>query len=438
MASIPPDNMSLPGAEERARLASLDRAALERHQLARLNALLAEVLPDNRFYAERLAGVPLPLVSIEALSAIEFTRKDDLVPRTGRPLALNHTWPPERYVRMHQTSGTRGRPLAVLDTAGDWQWWLDCWQYVLDAAGVTPHDCLLMAFSFGPFIGFWTAYDAAARRGCLVVPGGGLSTAARLELLADCGATVVCCTPSYALRLAEVAAERRLNLAALPVHTLLLAGEPGGSIPSIRQRIEQAWGARAFDHAGATEVGAWGFHDASGAGLHVLESEFIAEFISTATGQPAADGELAELVITNLGRRGCPVLRYRTGDLVRPLRKHDRAARFVLLEGGVLGRCDDMMVVRGVNVFPSSLEEIIRGFPEVAEYRITASKAGAMDELTIEVEDALGDPRRVAERVQVRLGLRVQVNCVAAGSLPRFEGKGRRFVDNRPKPGGAS
>lgn len=424
--------MTLTSPAERRRLESLDRSALEAHQLARLNALLTQILPANRFYATQLAGLKPPLRSFAELEALPYTSKEQLL---GTPddagLAANRTYPPERYVRFHQTSGTRGRPLAVLDTAEDWKWWIDCWQYVFDAAGVTSDDAVLMAFSFGPFVGFWSAYDAAAARGCLVVPGGGLSSLARLELIRTSRATVVCCTPSYALHLAEVGAGRQIDVGKLGVRVLIVSGEPGGSIAATRSRIAAAWQARVLDHGGATEVGPWGFGDAAERGLHVNESEFIAEFRAVDSGRPAREGELAELVLTTLGRSGSPVIRYRTGDLVRPVWNHGQARRFVLLEGGMLGRCDDMLTVRGVNVFPSAIEQIVRGFPEVVEYRLTLSKEQEMDQLLLEIEDHLNQPGRVAEELRIRLGLKVEVRTVPPNTLPRFESKGRRVIDQR-------
>ena len=417
---------------ERRRLESLEPAALERHQLSRLNALLDRILPVNRFYAERLGAIARPIATLDQLAELPYTYKEGLLgSKKPGDLAGNLTYPREQYVRYHQTSGTRGRPLVVLDTAEDWTWWIDCWQSIYDAGDVTPADCVMMAFSFGPFVGFWSAYDAAVARGCLTVPGGGMNTVARLELMRTCGATVVCCTPSYALHLAEVAAQRQIDVAHFDVRLLILAGEPGGSIPAIRAQIENAWQAGVLDHSGATEVGPWGYGDRERRGLHVLESEFIAEFISVETGGHAGEGELSELVLTNLGRPGCPVIRYRTGDLVRPVWQHGQANRFVLLEGGVLGRTDDMMIIRGVNVFPSAVEQILRSFPEVLEYRMTAYKVEAMDHLRVEIEDRLDQPQRVAEELRLRLGLKIEVRTVPLGSLPRFEGKGQRFVDQR-------
>ena len=288
-----------------------------------------------------------------------------------------------------------------------------------------------MAFSFGPFIGFWSAHDAALARGALVIPGGGLSSPRRLEILRSLGITALFCTPSYALHLAEVASQHQLNPADFGVRKVVVAGEPGGSLPVLRDRLEQTWNAQVIDHAGATEIGPWGFSDAHRRGLRIVESEFIAEFLTLDDQRPAADRELSELVLTTLGRPGCPVIRYRTGDLVRPRRD---SHGFVLLEGGVLGRVDDMLIIRGVNVFPTAVESILRAFPEIEEFRLVARKAGELDELEIEVEDRRNDPNRILAELQLRLGLRVQIRCVPCGSLPRFEGKAKRFHDQRKHP----
>jgi phenylacetate-CoA ligase len=416
------------GAAERRRVESLDRPALAQLQLAKLNALLADVVPRNPFYAAKLRDAPRQLKRLDQLAMLPFTTKDELA--AAAPSSLL-TFSVDQFVRFHQTSGTHGRPLAVLDTAADWQWWLDGWQFVLDAAEVTPADRAFLAFSFGPFIGFWTAHDALVQRGVLVVPSGGMNSLARLELLERTGATILCCTPSYALRLAEVAAEHKIELARSSVRRIIVAGEPGGSQPAVRQRIEEAWNAVVIDHAGATEVGPWGYADAVRSGLHVNESEFVAEFLPLDSTEAPAAGGLAHLVLTPLGRRGMPVIRYRTGDVVRPTWPTAGPNRFVLLEGGVIARADDMLIIRGVNIYPSAIDEIVRSFPEVVEYRAVACKRGAMDELVIDVEDRLQQPRRIAEEFNVRLGLLVEVRLAEPLSLPRYEGKGRRLVDER-------
>lgn len=422
--------MTLTTSDERRRLEALDATRLAGLQLERLNCLLATILPGNGFYAAKLGRLSRPLTSLEQLAELPFTSKAELQ-QHGADWATNLTYPIEAYVRCHRTSGSHGRPLTVLDTPADWEWWLDVWQFPLDMAELSGTDRAFMAFSYGPYIGFWTAHDASIARGALVIPGGGLRTPARLDLLRTLGVTAVFCTPSYALHMAEIAAEQGFDLAALPVRCLIVAGEPGGSVPAIRQRIETAWDARVVDHAGATEIGPWGYGDREGRGLYVVESEFIAEFPALDTGQPAGDGQLAELVLTTLGRAGSPVIRYRTGDVVRPSWRKPGNNRFVFLEGGVLGRTDAMLLIRGVNVFPSAIEQILRGFPEIVEYRVTARKAGQLDALTVEIEDRRGQPERVVDEFRLRLGLTVEVRCVPVGSLPRFEGKGARFVDQR-------
>lgn len=416
---------------ERRRLERLERATLEAHQLERVNALLAELRTTDGFYTRKLRDAPERLNSLEEFRQLPFTTKEELQSTEGAGDALNRTYERSRYVRFHQTSGSRGRPMAVYDTAEDWDWWIDAWQYVLDAAGVKPHDHALLAFSFGPFIGFWSAFDALEARGVLAVPGGGMSTLARLDLIERTESNVLLCTPSYALRMAEVAAAHGVALDRLPVEKIIVAGEPGGSVPAFRARIEQAWNAQVFDHSGATEVGPWGYGDAKGKGLHVTESHFLPEFLSVETGEPATEGELSHLVLTTLGRTGTPVIRYRTGDLVKPYWPTDGPHRFVFLKGGVLSRADDMMIIRGVNIFPSSIEQILRSFPEVAEHRMTARRHGQLDALTIEVEDLLEDPARIAEELELRLGLKIAVQLAPPMSLPRSEGKGKRFVDLR-------
>lgn len=328
--------------------------------------------------------------------------------------------------------------MAVLDTPADWAWWLTCWDFVLDAANVTPNDVALMAFSFGPFIGFWTAHDALVRRGVTVVPAGGMSSESRLRMMVDYECTVICCTPTYALHLAEVAMRMQLDLTTCPVTRLIVAGEPGGSVPATRAAIENAWGATVVDHTGASEVGAWGYGSADGRGIHVIETEFIAECVcfdgeagENPIGRIADEGEPAELVLTGLGRFGGPVIRYRTGDIVRGYRNHEQPDSFLFLDGGVIGRGDDMFVVRGVNVYPSSIEAIVRELLPTAEFRMTLTRERHMDQLAVEVESTADVAKQLSDRLANRLAMRVDVTAVEPNSLPRFEAKAKRIVDRR-------
>lgn len=429
----------------RPQLRSMNRKELENHQLNKLAHLVEQIRPHSEFYSRLWNGFPRN-VTWDWFQQLPTFDKRDLVqieipegsPRGTNPhanwlLSANHTFAVEKYRRAHRTSGTSGRPMVILDTQEDWQWWLDTWQYVLDAANVDSMDRVFLAFSFGPFIGFWSAFEACQQRGSLMIPGGGLSTLARLELIRDSGATIVGCTPSYALHLAEVAEQHDWNLADWNVRAIIVAGEPGGSVASTKQRIEQLWGATLIDHAGATEIGPWGFGSSDGDGLHVIESEFIAEFFP----KPEYGDGICELVLTSLGRVGCPVIRYRTGDLVKPILTdaNDIAVtapcRFVKLAGGILGRADDMVIIRGVNIFPTSIEAVLRSFAEVDEFRIVLFRHGNLDQLKIEVEGEQVDLQAISVAVQLAVGLRIDVQQIAAGTLPRFEGKGKRIVDQR-------
>jgi phenylacetate-CoA ligase len=407
-----------------------DRKTLEAHQVIRLNRLLDEVVGRDGFYRRKYHADLLRVTNLDGLRRLPFLCKTEIDSGDGAP-ALFHTYKRSEYSRFHRTSGTHGQPMPVMDTSADWQWWINTWQYVLDAGDVTSKDIAVMAFSFGPFIGFWSANDALVARGAMVVPAGGLSTHARANLIVQTAATVVCCTPTYALHLAETAKSHGMDLRESSVRLLIVAGEPGGSLPETRTRIESAWGARVLDHGGATELGPWGVGSRDGRGMFVIESEFIAELLKPGTDQLAAEGDLAELVLTGLGRLGAPAIRYRTGDLVRGYRDHAEECRFLWLEGGILGRADDMLVIRGVNIFPSSIERIVRLFPRIGEFRLVATRQGTMDELEIIVEDPANQPQEIATVMEQRLGLRIAVRAVPIDTLPRFEAKAKRLDDRR-------
>ncbi len=403
---------------------TLRRPALEELQAERLRLLLDEVRASNPFYAGRLA---------DDLRRLPFTTKAELLAdqQAHPPYGTNLTYPLERYCRLYQTSGTSGRPLRWLDTPESLAWMLDCWEQIFAVVGVRPGDRLFFPFSFGPFLGFWTAYESAARLGYWCLPGGGMSSVARLYFLVEHGVTVVLCTPTYALHLAEVAAREGLDLRGSAVRALIVAGEPGGSIAATRARIEAGWGARVFDHAGMTEVGPTSIEcPENPAGLHVLEADYIAEIIDPQTLQPSA-GQTGELVLTNLGRSGSPLLRYRTGDLVCADPEPCPCGRsFLRLKGGILGRADDMIHLRGNNLHPSALEAVIRRF-DVAEYRVEVDRSAALAVLRVEVEPSPGaDGADVAGRVdraiRDELLFRAEVRAVAPGSLPRFEMKAQR------------
>jgi phenylacetate-CoA ligase len=410
----------------------------------RLTAGLRETWASNAFWRARLtaAGLrdPRDLTSWTDFAALPRLTKAELVAdqATHPPFGTNVTYPLAHYVRVFQTSGTTGAPIRWLETEESWAWWARCWAFVFRGAGLGPGDRIFFPFSFGLFVGFWAGFEGARTLGALAIPGGGQDSATRLHSIGELGATAVVCTPSYALHLAEVAAGRGLDLAKLGVRTTVHAGEPGAGIPAVRRRIESLWGARAFDHAGMTEVGAYGFECLAQAGLHVNELEFVLEVLDADSGRPVAPGEVGELTLTNLGRWGSPVLRYRTGDRVRLGPAPCACGRtFARLLGGILGRVDDMLVVRGVNVFPSALEGIVRRFPGIDEFLIEVFRRGEMDEvrLLLEIDGAKagGEPGhgtvgQVTQAVRRELGIRVEAVAVPTRSLPRYELKARRVV----------
>jgi len=420
----------------------LDRSRLAECQGRRLSELLKKIDGRNQFYTRKFRDAGVDVASLRFpgdFGRLPLTTKAEL----NADQAANPPWgtaltePLANYTRYCQTSSSTGRPLRWIDTNESWQWLLECWKAVYRGAGVKAGERVFFPFSFGPFLGFWAGFEAGPQIGLHCVPGGGMSSQIRLSMIEAIGATVVCCTPTYALRLAEIAElERRRPLSEGTVRTLIVAGEPGGSIPATRERIERSWGARVIDHHGLTEVGPVSFEclEAPGA-LHVNEAEFIAEVLDSQTGRAVSDGQTGELVITNLGRTASPVIRYRTGDIVVRRSEPCQCGRtWARLEGGILSRADDMVNIRGVNVYPVGIESVVRRLTEVVEFRSVVSRQGSMRSLRLEIEvapefeDSNAVASRVAYHLREALGLSVNVQVVESGTLPRFEMKANRFV----------
>ncbi|TMF83680.1 MAG: phenylacetate--CoA ligase [Chloroflexi bacterium] len=389
-------------------------------QLKKLRAGLTAVLTGNQFWRDRLDSVDgwddfkrLPLTSKSELLADQASHP---------PFGTNLTYSVDRYVRLHQTSGSSGElPLRWLDTAESWEWWLRIWaEHVYRAASVTPADRLFLAFSFGPFIGFWSAFGGAERLGALCISGGAMTSEQRVRSILDLGATVLLSTPTYALRLADVARGMGVDLAESSVRVTIHAGEAGASIPATRDAIEAAWSASSFDHTGMTELGPTGFSCSARDGVHLIESEFIFEVTD--------DGEL---VATNLGRWGMPLIRYRTGDRVIVSREPcPCGSPFMKIVGGIQGRVDDMFTVRGVNLYPSQVEDIVRRHPGVAEFVIEHRRERRMDEVALLVETSAASfsAERLEADLRQALGVRLDCRVVPSGTLPRSELKSRRIV----------
>jgi phenylacetate-CoA ligase len=405
--------------------------SLRADQLEAASELADRVLRSDNFNSRRLraAGLTTANQVVENWEQMPFTTKQDLLDdaTTHAPWGSIATEPLAGYTRFCQTSGTStGQPLAWLDTPDSWRTLLECWNQVFDAAELVPgEDRLFFAFSFGPFLGFWTAFEAAAND-YLVIPSGGMSSEARIAAILRYGATVLCCTPTYALRLGEMLPPGANH----HVRKLIVAGEAGGSVPQVRARLSELWGAQVFDHHGMTEVGPVTYQTADQPGvLQIIHSAYHAEIIDPATGAPADEGEL---VLTTLLRSACPLLRYRTGDWVRRTVVDGQ----LCLAGGILGRCDDMVVIRGVNIYPSAVDNLIRGFPNIVEYQVKRHSVDAMEELRISIEPTADCNTRAELVSQLErllkdtFSLRIPVDLAAPGSLPRYEFKAKRWLRN--------
>lgn len=414
----------------------IDRVRLRSNQWRKLRSIVLNLATTDSFYGKKIREWELKVSRLnridDFIAQVPFTSKADIQADRAEnpPFGTNLTRAIHQYTRFCQTSGTStGQPMAWLDTPESWEAMLKCWQRVFEAAGLVKGcDRIFFAFSFGPFLGFWTAYEAAAKD-YLVIPAGGLSSQARLEAMARYGATVLCCTPTYALRLGELIGEssgvQRMNLR---INKIIVAGETGGSVPEVRSRLEKLWESRVFDHHGMTEVGPVSYEaEDMPRQLIVLEDAYLAEVVDPKTGKEVADGECGELILSTLDRTACPLLRYRTGDWVKKKLHRGR----LILDGGILSRLDDMVVVRGVNIYPSAVDAVVRQFPEVIEFMVEQRKVDAMDEieLLVEVDGNVAKPllKKIESKLRDTFSLRIPVRLAEPESLPRHEFKAKRW-----------
>ncbi|MGI8587208.1 MAG: phenylacetate--CoA ligase family protein [Chloroflexia bacterium] len=430
---------------------TMPRADLERLQLAKLSRFCgwAERSP---FHARLWAAAgfrPDQLRTLDDLRRIPFmTREDWMDSLVAQPLFGDlPATDPRNAIRYHLTSGTSGRtPIRVLDSTKDWQWISEMWCYGLWAFGVRPDDIVYFAFGYGSFIGFWGAHYACEKMGALVIPGGAQTTEGRVKQIVEMGVTTVCSTPTYALNLWQKAHELDIDLARnSKVDKLILSGEPAGSIPAVKHQLEEAWGAHAGDTAGMTEVGTIMIFECScqPGGTHIIEDHYIEEVINPDTGEPVGYGELGERVVTSFGRGFIPVIRYRTKDMVVkvPASTCSCGRTWDLYDGGIRGRWDDMKLIRGTNVYPRAVESIVREYPEIDEFQIYVWRKDTLqDEITVRVEvkpdqeaawPAL-EPRLRRDLADAHEGLRFNVERADYGTLPHFELKAKRLVDDRP------
>ncbi|MEA2499412.1 MAG: phenylacetate-CoA ligase [Actinomycetota bacterium] len=433
---------------------TMPRSDIDALQLRKLQNLLSWTEAQVPYHAKRLsdAGVNADSIrSLDDLRRLPFMTREEWMqgqldePPFGPILAA----PESAAIRYHLTSGTTGKtPIRVLDSMKDWEWITEMWCYGFWGFGIRPSDVVFFAFSYGTFVGFWGAHYACEKIGCLVLPGGNMTTEARVKQIFDMNATVVCSTPTYALRMAQEARSLGIDLVNGPVKRVILSGEPAGSIPASKKLIEDQWGAKAGDTAGMTELGTIMMFecDHQPGGAHIIEDHYIEEVIDPESGEPVGYGEPGERVVTSFGRGFIPVIRYRTRDLVVkvPASNCSCGRTFDIYDGGLRGRVDDMKLVRGTNVYPRAVEAIVREYDAIDEFQIHLyTKDGIRDEIELLVEipqpgttsdSLLGDLAK--ELAEAHEGLRFEVRTVELESLPRFELKAKRVLDEREIAGG--
>jgi len=418
---------------------------LQKFQLQKLRETVAWVYAKIPHYKKKLdeAGVKADDIKrLEDVAKLPFTIKDDL--RENYPFGLCAV-PMTQVARVHASSGTTGKPITGPYTAEDLDQWTECMARNLWAAGVRPEDIVQNAYGHGLFTGGLGFHQGATRLGCTVVPTSSGMTERQITLLRDFGSNVLFCTPSYALTIAERAEEMKVDLKALALRVGVFGAEPWTT--GMREEIEARMGIKAMEAFGLTELGGPGvaFDCEAQDGLHVNDDHFLAEIVDPETLQPVALGEKGELVLTALQRRAMPMIRYRTKDITRLRREKCVCGRTLIKMDKVYGRTDDMLIISGVNVFPSQIESLLLDIEEVEpQYRLVVRKKGYLDQLMVQVEgkkevyEAGSTKRfevagRIAGHIKEMMGIGVEVELVEPKFIARSEGKALRVVDERPK-----
>ena len=353
--------------------------------------------------------------------------------------------PLEEVCVFRQTSGTTGQPVYQPDTWQDWEWWAECWSYILWAQGYRPTDRVFIPFGYNVFVAFWAGHYAAEKIGCEVVPGGVLDTQARILKIQELHPTAMMATPTYVLGMAETARTKMgIDPAQLSIGRITCAGEPGASIPATKRRMENAWAAKVYDHAGATEIGAWSYEcTAQSGGLHVNEAFFLVEIEDLETGDIIEEpGRRGKMVITALDRYAQPCVRFDAKDVVEWSADPCPCGRtFRMIRGGVVGRSDDITKVKGVLLAPAAIEEVVRGIDGLGdEYEVIVDRLGDVDRIKLKVEITPGAEKRIKnieanlkDQLRLKTNLSFRLEFYDFGRLPRYEVKASRFKDLRKK-----
>jgi phenylacetate-CoA ligase len=425
-------------------LETLPREKMEDLQIQRFRERMAYVYERSSFYKRKYdeAGiVPSDIRTLGDIQHVPFTIKEEL----RESQAQHPPWgdficiPPDEGVRVFQTTGTTGIPVKALLNKTDWfTHYYEQFMYFMYGYGIKTSDILFVPFGYGLYIAWWGFQSALEQEGVLIVPGGAQSSESRIMNIFDWNATVVCGTPTYLLYLGDTAKKMGKPLADSTIRIVVAAGEPGANVPATKKAIEQLWGAKCYDDIGSTEITNFGFECLAQMGTHVIESMFYAECLDPETLKPVSPGEVGELVLSNLCTESMPLLRFRIQDLVRfDLETCDCGRTFLRLDGGILGRSDDMFQFAGVNIFPSAIENLIREVPEFSnEYQIVIPRMGSGKHIKIRIEPEECIPAdkmeqgvdNFIEKFKYRITVTPEVEIVRIGELPRFELKAKRLI----------
>jgi len=424
---------------------TLPREELEDLQLKRFQERMAYVYKQSPMYKRKYdeAGIkPEEIRTLEDIKNVPFTIKEELRESQARlpPWGDFMCVPPEEGVRVFQTTGTTGIPVKVLLNKKDWTvHFYDQFMHFMYGYGMKTSDILFVPFGYGLYIAWWGFQAAVEQAGVMIVPGGAQSSQDRVRNIFEWDATVVCGTPTYLLHLGETSKKIGMPLADSKVKIVVAAGEPGANVPATKAAIEELYGAKCYDDIGSSEISNFGFECIAQKGTHVIESMFYAECLDPDTLEPVGSGEVGELVLSNLCTESMPLLRYRMKDLVRFNRDRcDCGRTFLRLDGGILGRSDDMFQFAGVNIFPSGIENLIRQKEAFSsEYQIVVPKLGSGKRLKVRVEPASNQiskaemdqaVQQFIETFKYRITVTPDVEIAEVGELPRFELKAKRLI----------
>lgn len=432
-------------------LETLPREKLQQLQLKKFKNILKWAYENSPFYRSlyKDAGLePGDIKTLDDIRKVPKIEKSMLRTAQGKdpyPYGDILCVPLAAVTEYHQTSGTTGQPIYQADTWQDWESGAEAYCYALYAQGYRDSDRLFVPFGYNIFIAFWTYHYAGEKLGCEVIPGGVLNTEARILKMQELRATAMGATPTYVLGMAETA--RKMGIEPpkdLFIRKITVAGEPGGSVPATRKRMEDAWGAKVYDQAGSTEIGHWGWECRYQYGLHVNEAFYLVEIEDVDTGELITEpGRRGKMIITTFDRMAQPCIRFDSKDIIEwsPIDRCECGRTFRLLRGGVMGRADDITKVKGVLLAPAAIEEVVRGIPELSdEYEVLVTKKGDLDDITLKVELIPGQESnvdaikaRLVDQLRVKTGLGYNLEFHGYGTLPRYDVKAKRFKDLRPK-----